>query len=123
MKKYILGLIIIGNLYAQDIQLEAYSWNLVGFANHTDISDLDLTNTDTIWNYDDGNWSFYKKDFTQNIGYNKISSLKAGKGFWIYSEENKTISSTNTSLADPIINQGWNLITPIFANWNIEKKI
>ena len=96
MKKFILSL---------NVSL-LFAWNMQGFISPTEVSAK-------IWCYD-GKW---KNNF--NYGnFPQISQIQGGEACWVDGE-----ISLNEQKKDTYEwKEGWNFVTPIFQNWNLDEK-
>ncbi|MEA3316277.1 MAG: hypothetical protein U9Q30_10495, partial [Campylobacterota bacterium] len=105
--------IIASSLNAsQSISIQK-GWNLIGTNQDISISQLNDTSVAWSWN-EDNNWSV--KDFTNSSNpnlaeYSSLESLKAGDGFWVYSDNIQTLSLEGTAPTDTklTIKKGWQL--------------
>lgn len=72
-------------------------WNLAG---GVDITNLNELNTSMIWKYNGKNWLGYSntQKYLSNIkqNYKIIDNISSKEGFWIYSEQNNSLTAINT---------------------------
>ena len=97
-------------------------WNLLGIPllpNEGALQELaQLTGVESIWRYDGtAGWKFY---ISGQTAINSLSSLEAGKGYWVYvSEEASDLSFTlqgQETSGHPSWAIGWNLVGITAAN-------
>ena len=97
MKKIIpLSLIAASTLFAGSINVNT-GWNLVGAVD--DINPSSISCVKAIWAYDQLNgWSLHQNiDTSTNFGYDQISTLSKGQGFWLNSDCQTTIEYSDTT--------------------------
>ena len=105
MKKFLLFISIIINLY---------SWELKGTAANLDINSLNL-NGNIIWAYQNGEW---KTNYPTD-NHPTLQTINGGEGFWIY---NDITLNDSVKIDNYKWRIGWNLVTPVFENWNLDDK-
>ena len=120
MKAIVILLMFIGLLSAQDFQLSAKKWQLLGTSQDVNISALNLKDEDTLWQFNDNNWQYYKKN-VNNISLTKITQLAGGSGFWIRSLNDYTLHIPDSTKKERLAKSGWNLLTPSFSDINLTK--
>lgn len=114
-------------VFANTIEINKDSWNLVGTDREIQsVKSLPLNSGDMLWSYDEQNstspWKCYfkyetlqKPDF-----FLEDFSLKAGQGFWIYSNQESNISFDGVqSLEEKTITDKWTLFSPVLGDYNI----
>ena len=90
------------------------AWQLNGTTKPINITPVDSTDN-LIWAYQNGEW---KTNFKTDK-YPLLTKIDGGEGFWSYSSfylENDSYNDTYKW------KEGWNLVTLIFENWNLEEK-
>ena len=92
-----------------------FGWSLQGFRGDVNVSDMQLSSSDVLWAYQDGKWAT-----TQNISaFEQLHSLKGGEGFWSKNELSLSQPSPHKSIS---LKPGWNLITPVYNEWNLSQR-
>ena len=108
--------LLINFCFANNINIKANQWNLVGTTSDINVSDFSLNSDDIIWHYSDNNWSCYLEG--GNCGYSTLSNLKSGDAFWIRSSNDINLSLDDGSVEKNISN-GWNMITAVTNDINM----
>lgn len=99
MKKiFFLSIIIIFSYSVTLFYSKGWSLKSLSIKNEVNVS---VFNALILWSYKDGNWSVYSSDKNlKNIigkaGFNILTSIKSGEGFWIYSEKNDSVELNGT---------------------------
>lgn len=100
------------------IEKESYDlqagWNLLGTSSDINLTQVDVSDINTIWSYENGTWYLSSK-VEDNYGLPKLSFLKSGKGFWVSSEGLNSdpfqSSFDKTQVCDfENLQTGWNLV-------------
>jgi len=112
MKFLLLIFILIYNLQATEFRLQA-GWNLVGTQNSIDDINSKIPIASLAWKYDDSKWFVASPNQSYNIDSfpNKLTSLNAGDGFWLYMSSDYNLSLEYANLNDSNIT--------IFNHWNL----
>lgn len=103
MKKMLTVSLVVSSLL-QASSVNIYSgWNLVGAV--TDVNPTTINCAKTIWSFDPLNqsnpWSLYQNvDTSHNFGFNNLSNIEKGKGFWIYSNCNTPLNFLDGTVPD-----------------------
>lgn len=110
LKKILFLVILINNIYAENVtlNLEANKWYLLGTPVDTSLDSLNLSGDAVVWQYKNGLWSVNK--VTQNYLY--LNSLSAGDAFWIYSLNSEQVTLNNIGTSSPLLNRGWSMYSP-----------
>lgn len=101
----------VAALYATSIQVPA-GWSLLGAINS--ITPSQITCANTVWTYNNsaGNWNLYVKNppstVTNNYGFNSISGINVGQGFWVNNTSGSPCTLDFNSTTPPT--------TPIYYN-------
>ena len=85
-----------------------FGWNMQGFTYPSK-----PPNT-KIWCYENG----WKNNFHYK-SYPQINIIKGGEACWVYNKINLDYSKKQDNYE---WKEGWNFVTPIFKNWNLEDK-
>jgi hypothetical protein len=110
----LLPLILYSSLFASSINIKEDQWNLIGATSQINIDELNLSNGDIVWSYENDKWSCHFEGYSCAT-YESIESLDIGAGFWIKSNLDKTIEIADGS-TEPDLIVGWNLITPVVSD-------
>jgi len=92
-----------------NIEIKKDSWNLIGTAKNLNISELNLSKDDIIWQYKNKKWL---SNQDTNNQYGQVSNFDANDGFWLYSTTDKNIIIENNGINFTSIATGWNLYSP-----------
>ena len=88
-----------------------FAWQIIGFLSPTNPSII----KQKIWCYQNKKW---KNNF--NYGnFPQIKQIEGGEACWVYQDINISFSSIEDNY---IWHKGWNLVTPIFEDWNLSEK-
>ena len=90
------------------------AWNLQGTVKPININPTTSINN-LIWAYQNGEW---KTNFKTDK-FPILSKIEGGEGFWSYFSDNIVNDSYNDTYK---WKEGWNLVSPVFENWNLEEK-
>lgn len=86
-----------------------FAWDMKGF-----ISPLIPIDTAKIWCFQNNQW---KNNFNYD-DYQQISKIEGGEACWV--NRNFTLNLDKNDTYE--WKEGWNFVTPIFNNWNLDKK-
>lgn len=98
-------------LFSQNIDIAKDRWQLIGSTYDLNLSQLNLNSADTIWTYMDGKWFCYKQDYETSNRCSSINFIEGGRGFWIYSIFDNTLTIDETNQRGMKLKSGWNLVT------------
>ena len=90
-------------------------WSLQGFRGDVNVSDMHLSSSDVLWAYQEGSWKTTQDSYI----YGQLQSLKGGEGFWSKNELALSQPNPNKTIS---LKVGWNLITPVYDEWNLSQK-
>ena len=84
-----------------------FAWNMQGFTTPTNSPSV------KTWCYN-GKWenNFNYKSYTQ------ISKIQGGEACWVYNKVSQNEGNNDTYEWK----EGWNFVTPVFENWNLDNK-
>ena len=85
-----------------------FAWQMQGFTSEI----INLPNT-KIWCYQNS----WKNNFNYK-NYPKITKIEGGEACWVYNK----VDSSNNKIDTYNWHTGWNFVTPIFENWNLDNK-
>lgn len=87
-----------------------FAWQIIGFLSPTNPSII----KQKIWCYQNKKW---KNNF--NYGnFPQIKQIEGGEACWVYQD----ITTTDTKNYTYNWHEGWNLVTPVYENWNLDNK-
>ena len=117
-------LLILGwtGLYAQTIPLDR-GWSLIGSAVDIPAEEFNrsiVQKVDIVWAYRDNKWYAASADAKRaeaikNEGYNMLTDIKAGEGFWVFTPQSgKNLSFTGLPSKEMtlVLQKGWQLLSP-----------
>ena len=84
-----------------------FAWNMKGFTTKSSAPDVKTWCYDRIW----------KNNFNYK-GYPQIKTIEGGQACWVYS--NISLPEGNNDTYE--WKEGWNFVTPVFENWNLDNK-
>ena len=106
MKKFLsitaISAILATSLIAETFNLDM-GWTLLGSSDAIDVSkEFNNSNVRIIWKYERGAWLAYSPNSIiqsqlETIGYSTFTLTDASKGFWVYSDNPITITTSSTS--------------------------
>jgi len=104
----------------------AEGWNLICLCREPIDSSINVVLSDTknniasAWKWENNKWAVYLPGFTQeqvaayieSKGFNQMTNITCGEGFWINSSINQSLSVSGAQLSDTGISlaKGWNLV-------------
>ncbi len=94
--------------------LALLGWELKGIQGDVNLSELNLSDN-IIWAYENGEW----KTSYNTSRYTQLRRLTGGMGYWMYKSSNIQTPNQNDNYQ---WSEGWNLVSPIFEDWNMSEK-
>jgi hypothetical protein len=109
---FFLFLSLVTTLSAMVIPVKT-GWNLIGTKFKIDDFLQLLQKVDIIYAYNKGDWKVASLKY-QNLKFTKLSNLKEGEGFWIYSNKNQELLFDDKNIIDKnfIYKNGWQILSP-----------
>ena len=117
--------------FAQTSKVVSPGWNLLGNGNSSALNVADpslfgsVQNVTSVWKWipSKGNWAFYTPSMTnqelsnyaQGQGFDVLSTINAGEGFWVHAKSPFTVLLANSSpmsatALQSSLQRGWNLV-------------
>ncbi len=88
-------------------------WNFVGTPANISSGDLALEYGEIAWVYKDNVWEYFTKY--------KTGDIAEGEAIWLSKTNSDTVSfKSNLTGTNSIINDGWNMVSPIEANLDVK---
>ena len=116
----IIGFFLSLNATSQTYNL-TQGWNLLGYSGSSTLpieifSDKNSISTVWKWNATSGKWFFYTpavedggKSYAESKGYDFLTSINTGEGFWVNSKVSKTGGDTMCIFLWDSSKSNWNL--------------